>query len=442
MTNKLKRISTIIFFLAVACASHAQTASYEVRVKLGEAVSSPYDETSLLVTPDGNTLYIVRSFHPENEGGVKGAQDIWVSKKGPDGNWQTATNLGKPVNNKFHNVMCGVSEDGNTMYLSNEYQGFVKVFPGISRSRKQGNSWSLPEKLNYNFQFPSEGFFAANVSADGKIAIVSFQGTDSKGLEDLYVMQQDANGVYADPVNLGSQINSSGFETTPFLAPDGKTLYFTSNGFGGSGDGDIFKTSRLDETWKNWSKPENIGSRLNTRGFDGSFTVDKNGNAYYVSGDSDAGQGDVYTISMIAPPPPPLPPPPPPPAPAPEPVAVKEEKKADDFETYGVALFEFNSYRVTTRSGEDLKKVVGRLKKNKKYKIQVEGHTDNVGSEEYNQKLSDQRAQSVKKHLIKSGINASRISSKGFGELNPVSSNETEDGRTENRRVEVKYYFK
>lgn len=431
-------------WLTASLAVFAQKAGYEVRVKLGEAVSSPYDETTVLVSPDGNTLYLVRSFHPDNEGGVKGGQDIWVSRKGADGNWQTATNLGKPVNNKFHNVMCGITEDGNTIYLSNEYQGFIKVFPGLSKAKKQGSNWSLPEKLNYDFEFPNEGFFAANISTDGKVAVVAFQGSDSRGLEDLYVMLMDANGKFADPVNLGAQVNTTGFENTPFLAPDGKTLYFTSNGHGGSGDGDIFKTIRLDDTWKNWSMPENIGARLNTRGFDGSFTVDKEGNAYYISSDNDAGQGEVYTISMIAPPPPPPPPlpPPPPPPPAPEPVVVKEEKKADDSETYGVALFEFNSYRITAQSGEDLKKVVGRLKKNKKYRVQVEGHTDNVGSEEYNQKLSERRAQSVKKHLVKNGINASRITAKGFGELNPMATNESEEGRQENRRVEVKYYFK
>jgi len=442
MTQKLTRILILLLLLAMAMTSVAQKAGYEVRVKLGEAVSSPYDETTVLVSPDGNILYLVRSFHPDNNGGVKGGQDIWESKKGADGTWQTATNLGSPVNNKFHNVLCGVSEDGNTMYLSNEYQGFVKVYPGLSRSKKQGSSWSLPEKLNYKFEFPEEGFFAAHVSADGKVAIVSFKGSDSKGLEDLYAMRQDANGVFSDPVSLGSQINSSGFETTPFLAPDGKTLYFTSNGWEGSGDGDIFKTTRLDDSWINWSKPENIGSRLNTRGFDGSFTVDMQGNAYYVSGESDSGQGDVYTISMVEPPPPPPPLPPPPPPPAPAPVVVQEEKKADDFETYGVALFEFNSYKITTKSGEDLKKVVSRLKKNKIYKIQVEGHTDNVGTEEYNQKLSEARAKSVKKHLVKRGIHASRITAKGFGELNPLANNESEEGRTDNRRVEVKYYFK
>jgi outer membrane protein OmpA-like peptidoglycan-associated protein len=184
-----------------------------------------------------------------------------------------------------------------------------------------------------------------------------------------------------------------------------------------------------------------MGPRINTSGFDGSFCLDKEGNAYYISGEGTSGPGDVFVISMNPPPPPP---PVVAPQPEPEPViaAPTPEPKPTSVDVFGQALFEFNSIVIKPESKEGLKLVVKKLKENKNYRIQVEGHTDDVGSEVYNQKLSERRAQSVRKFLIKNGISPSKIKVQGFGELNPVSDNGNDDGRSKNRRVEVKYFLK
>ena len=271
------------------------------------------------------------------------------------------------------------------------------------------------------------------------------------GLEDLYVLKKDATGKFSAPINMGKTINSSGFETSPIVSADGKTLYFSSNGFGGQGDGDIFKSTRQDDSWTSWSTLENLGPRINTVGFDGSFSIDEKGNAYYISGEGATGNGDIYTISMIAPPPPP----PVVPAPAqvvsappvvetPKPVEVPksvEAPKPNSVETFGPALFEFNSIVINPDSKESLKMVAERLRKNSSYRIQIEGHTDEKGPEVYNQKLSERRANSVKKYLVKNGVKGSKIKTQGFGELNPIEDNSTEEGRSKNRRVEVKYFL-
>jgi outer membrane protein OmpA-like peptidoglycan-associated protein len=451
MKKTIKYVLSIMLFASCQYVV-AQKGKFEQRTKLSDQVNSDKDESALMLSPDGKTMYFVRSFHPENIGGENGNQDIWMSTVDNNGNWSKATPMPQPVNDKWHNAVYGSSADGNMLFVSNQYDANSnkRVYPGISIVRKQGNTWSAPQAISTSFQFPREGFFGAAVYDDGNVLIVSFKGKDTKGNEDLYVMRRDANGSYGDPVNIGEVINTSGFETSPFIAPDGKTLYFSSNGHGGYGDGDIYNSTRLDDTWLRWSKPENLGPKVNTSGFEGSYCIDKAGMAYFISGDTPSSPGDIFTINTIQPPP----------DTAGDyarrmaalrakrereiqdsiAAALAAKPKPEQTDVFGRALFAFDSYILTPKSKKDLQIVVKKMKGNKQYKISVEGHTDAIGSEEYNQKLSERRAASVKKFLIQNGVQAKRIESRGFGELNPIADNDTEEGRAENRRVEVKYF--
>jgi len=439
--NEMKKIIIAAICVLAGNYGFAQKAIYDSRTRLSDSVNVKEDESAAVLSSDGKTLYFVRSFYSGNNGSSAGKQDIYFSTKKAGDQWTAAKNIGLPLNDEFHNSVCGVSADGNKLYLNAIRKGPLKSDPGVSVSTRMNNVWSPAIPLT-TFEFPEKGFFQAFVSPDENYIIASFEGADTKGLEDLYVLKKDAEGKFSNPIHLGTALNSSGFETSPVISKDGKTLYFSSNGFGGQGDGDIFKTTRLDESWTSWSKPENIGSKINTSGFDGSFSVDDAGNAYYISGEGASGPGDIFTISLIAPPPPPPPVVVETPAPvveAPTPIAAPKPISVD---TFGQALFEFNSIVINTGSKQSLKTVVKKLKKNKSYRIQVEGHTDDKGSEEYNQKLSERRATSVKKFLISSGVKPSTIIIQGFGELNPIADNSTEEGQAKNRRVEVKYFFK
>ncbi len=418
---------------------NAQEAVFEKRTALSDSVNSRDDESAAILSADGKTLYFVRSFHAGNIGGPTGNQDIWYATRKSKSSWNAAKNIGAPVNDIFHNAACGISQDGKRLYLNAVKIRSDKTLPGISVSENKDGKWSAPKAIS-NYNFPEKGFFQVFVSFDESVAIVSFEGPGSMGLEDLYLMKKDESGNFSNPVSLGEKINSSGFETSPVLSPDGKTLYFSSNGRGGAGDGDIFRSSRLDDSWMNWSSPVNMGPKINTSGFDGSFSMDADSIAYFISGEG-TGTGDIFAINLVPPPPPPpvvvvkdTVPPPPPPV-----VVVKEEPARID--TFSQALFEFNSVVIREDSKEGLNTVANRLSKNKIYRVQVEGHTDNVGSEKYNQNLSEKRAQSVKKYLMAQGISAKSIKVQGFGELNPIADNETEGGRSQNRRVEIKYFI-
>jgi OOP family OmpA-OmpF porin len=136
-----------------------------------------------------------------------------------------------------------------------------------------------------------------------------------------------------------------------------------------------------------------------------------------------------YTCDPVEAPPPPPPvaqaPPPPPPA------------KGTKLATVGAAHFDFNKAQLKTGGEEDLGPVVRMMGDQKDLRVVVEGHTDSVGSDAYNQKLSERRAEAVKSYLVRRGIDASRIRTRGLGETRPVASNSTEAGRAQNRRAEV-----
>jgi len=156
-----------------------------------------------------------------------------------------------------------------------------------------------------------------------------------------------------------------------------------------------------------------------------------------------------------APEPEPQPEPAPEPAPAPEPEpepvqeikqaiqeAVKEEKKEFTLDLEKLmkqSLFEFDSAKIAEDNYAGLNVVADFLKENPNISVKVEGHTDNVGSKAYNQKLSERRAESVANYLKDKGVSETQISTEGFGFLKPIASNDTEEGRAQNRRTELKF---
>ncbi len=101
-------------------------------------------------------------------------------------------------------------------------------------------------------------------------------------------------------------------------------------------------------------------------------------------------------------------------------------------------FYETDSYALKKESEIELNKVVQFLKMNPGIRIEISGYTDNVGETAYNQVLSENRAKTVANYLIAASVNAQRIVSKGYGTGNPVTSNDTEEGRAQNRRTELK----
>ncbi len=268
---------------------------------LGENINSKYSEVTVVISPDGQTLYFSRKGHPENmeKDVVKKSQDIWYSELDSNGAFTKAKNIGKPINNLDPNSPISAGTDGKSLYLLNRYRPDGTLTSGFSKSYLEGEKWSYPEALDIKNYYNRYEYASFSMGADGKTLILSIQRDDSRGNTDLYVSFLQSDGIWSEPKNLGDMLNTAAKEDTPFLASDNETLYFASAGHPGYGMNDIFMTRRLDDTWQNWSKPVNLGPVINTSGWDSFFTIPASGEyAYFVSSYQSLGKEDIFKIKL------------------------------------------------------------------------------------------------------------------------------------------------
>ena len=275
----------------------AQDAPIEViRENLGKGVNSRHQEFAPVISSDGNTLYFTRNY--VSLFGKQKDQDVWFSKLNESKEWTKAKNIGVPINTKDKNAVFAISTDGTEMLLMNKYHKNGRLSSGISRSFKNGGAWTFPEEVkidNYYNQSPNAEF---TLSADGNIMIMSIQRKNAVGKRDLYVSFKKSNSTWTEPKSLGKTVNSIEHEMTPFIAADTKTLYFSTRGFPGFGDNDIFKSQRLDDTWTNWSEPENLGEAINTPYWDGYFTLPASGEFAYVCSFNENNKEDIFKLTL------------------------------------------------------------------------------------------------------------------------------------------------
>jgi OOP family OmpA-OmpF porin len=270
---------------------------------LDKNINSEYDELSPVLSPDGKTLYFSRRNHPENIGGIKDKEDIWYSELDSTGRWQLARNMGTQFNNagpNFVNSIQAVTPDGKSavMLLGNRYLENGKMASGVSISSNIGGEWSKPKALNiindYNFNEKANYFLVNN----RQTLLMSVEREDSYGDRDLYVSFMNADSTWSEPLNLGDVINTANEESAPFLDSDDKTLYFSSNGFSGYGGNDIYVSRRLDDTWTNWSEPENLGPEINSPLEDLFFNIPVASEfAYYSRGVSETNM-DIFRVKL------------------------------------------------------------------------------------------------------------------------------------------------
>ena len=267
-------------------------------VNLGSAINSRYNEIMPVISPDGKTLYFNRKDHPNNTGGHPN-DDIWYSLLDHRGVWGTALNIGPPLNNIGHNCITSISPDGNVALLGNIYKGGGNMAPGLSISFKTNRGFGEPTKLEIrNFDNLSD-YGEYNFGTDGKTIVMTIERMDSYGGKDVYVSFLESFGVWSEPINLGGRVNTAGTEMSPFLAADGKTLYYSSNGFSGYGKNDMYMTRRLDDTWQNWSEPQNLGPEINSEKWDAYYSIPASGEyAYFSSEKGSWGRTDIFRIRL------------------------------------------------------------------------------------------------------------------------------------------------
>lgn len=468
-------------------------------VPLSHAINSDFDELAPVFSMDGKILYFCREGHPNNKGIQKLAddQDIWVSYRTRNG-WSHPVHISGVFNSPTYDFPIGSSADGSVLYIGNEYRKDGNIAPGISKVVKEKNGWSWPRPMKIRNYYNYSNLVNYYLSGDEKVLILNLERSDSYGKMDVYVSFLEKSGDWSEPLNLGRSINSSVQEVTPFLAKDMKTLYFASNRNGGFGGYDMYVSRRIDDSWQNWTEPENMGSKINTSGNDINYVIAPDGK-YAVYSSDIRGNKDLYQIKV------------------PErfrpnsvPIVTGSLKDSSGNSVTGVVFFtdknkkryriqtdergkytwiapstgeytgqaakdgffpvsrkfrlnssqkinadftlrplkekatlvlnniffDYNSDTIKPESYDELNSLTQVMIENPRMIIEISGHTDSTGSREYNIELSKRRALAVKKYLTRKNIASSRVNIAGYGDSRPIASNSTEKGRSMNRRVE------
>jgi hypothetical protein len=186
------------------------------------------------------------------------------------------------------------------MYVLNAYEGKKDLMQGLAISSQIGSEWGTPKEVmipTLDIEGDYYGFF---VNSSEDVILISYAGPGTLGLEDLYVSRKQ-DGSWTAPLHMGATLNTSYFEISPFLNRTSDTLFFSSEGHGGQGDADIFYAVRLDDTWTNWSKPVNLGSKINSPKFDAYFSY--TANQLHWSSNRDGEHSDIYMAQVQTPPP-------------------------------------------------------------------------------------------------------------------------------------------
>ncbi len=420
--------------------------------KLSNQLNSSAEESLPIFSPDGKMLFFTRTFHPGNVGGKFSGQDIWISRFN-EGEFTDAEGLAD-LNDKWSNAVVGISDDGQKLFLLHQATNGRASVPGVSVSawNESEQKWGEPETMVVPELNVKATFYSAYVASDESFILWSLPTTevDSTG-NDLFVSTKNGEGWNA-PMTLGASINTDLNEISPFYHTGTELLFFSTNGRGSEDNYDIYYSKKLDSSWQEWSIPEPFS--YNSSDFDSYFFMTSDSVGYFSSNRNDSLSNifltDIIiesaidtleedTAEVIK-----------------EPVLIVEkggeetkntdigamtlEELLDEETKIRFVYFEYDKYNITATYIKVLDAVADILDKYPQIYVKIDGHTDAVASDAYNQILSDNRAASVKEWLLINGVEPDRVKTEGFGEREPLTTNATAEGRAKNRRVEI--YFR
>ena len=268
------------------------------RENLGTNVNTTGGDLSPVITADGRFLYIGRYPFNGNIGNPQ-TEDIYVSAFQEDGTWGKTQNVGRPLNNAGSNYLISITPDLNTALVGNTY--YPNGRPrggGVSITYRMEDGWMVPKPVRIDNYYNRHRFAEMCLDPSGTHLIMAIQRDDTEGEKDLYVSHKRNDGSFTEPENIRG-INTWGNEMSPFVAADGETMYFATDGRKGYGGTDIWMTRRLDDTWLQWSEPENLGPVINTAGWDAYYTVPASGDYAYLSATNPQnGSADIYRVKL------------------------------------------------------------------------------------------------------------------------------------------------
>ncbi len=481
-------------------------APVEVKIKnLGNTINSSFPDYVPALSAD-ESLLIFTSRRENSTGGLKVNnmyfEDIYISTKKGD-KWTTPEKLGNEINTPSHDACVGISPDGQQIFI---YKDGGEYFGDLFVSTLSGKTWSKPKSLGPNINTRSWEP-CATITADQKVLFFVSNKKGGIGGTDLYMSKRQPNGEFGPATILSTEINTSKDEFSPFIHPDGKTLYFSSKGHNSMGGYDIFSCTINTETGQVLSKPVNLGYPINTADDEVYFAWSADNRRAYFASERTGGVGekDLYVLerpkaeaslvmlkgTIIG-------------CDSKKPVAAsiivtdiatgKEIGKYSSNSStgkyivilpagknYGITVeapgyvfysknidipfldhykeiddeicmeglkkgtvfvlrnvfFDVDKATLRKESEAELERVHEILTSNPSIKMLISGHTDSDGNDDYNLKLSENRAHAVKDYLISKGVSAERLFYKGYGESKPIAPNDSPDNKQMNRRTEI-----
>lgn len=257
---------------------------------MGASINTNEQEYLPVVTADEKLLIFTRQAN-RNE-------DFYKSTRA-DSNWSDSEPLSTAINTKIYNegAQC-ISPDGMYMFFTgcNRPDGIGRC--DIYLSKREGKSWSAPFNIGGPVNTP--GWESQpSLTADGKTLYFVSTRPGGQGGYDIWKSDLKNDGSWTVPVNLGPTINTAYDEQSPFIHADGQTLYFSSNGWPGLGNKDLF-ISRKDSSNNDWKRPENLGYPINTFGEESGLTISSDGRTAFFASDQKGGFGglDIYSFDL------------------------------------------------------------------------------------------------------------------------------------------------
>lgn len=538
---KKLRIGYFLFSFFIFNSASAQTDDTVERIKT-PINTTEYDEIAPVISIDGETIYFTRVASPDfvrtiwvdtvdmadqynaweyprvlkqiytqignssTDDPIRNPlnQDIWYAST-RDSLFDLLYHPRYPLNSALPNSVCSLTPEADVLVVMNQFPPEGGLETGFSIQKKVNTEWQLPTPLSIDgYEVRSAADVNMTMANDGSVIVLSMASRQNPQNSDLYVAFRIGENHYGVPQLMGSNVNTPYREVTPHLSPDGKDLYFSSNRSESVGGLDLFVSTRLDDTWLNWTKPNRFVSPINSTSDDTQpFFNHASGYLYFAS--RREGSSDIFRVKI---------------APTqPNEVWIKGKilnsftqqpidarvlfggAENDFFEKYSETIdgnflikipqgktmrfaplkigyiaheiklnFDKNTFynkpqevtlyldsvavganitmnpiyfkrsiaAIMPESYEELDRLAEILRFFPEMHIRIEGHTDNQGTPESLQKLSEDRATAVKQYLVKEKkVKEKRITTAGYGGSKPRNANGTETSRSMNRRVEV-----
>ncbi|MDR1725379.1 MAG: OmpA family protein [Bacteroidales bacterium] len=429
-----------------------ENGEWKPKIKIPYPLNTEDNEGAGCISPDGKYIYFTKCNSPDGLGSC----DIYVSRR--IGNkWTYPKNLGSNVNSKYWDTQPSIASDGRTLYFVSNRPGGYGGSDIYVTYRKKNETWTKAKNIGSVINTDGDEC-SPFIHPSNTILYFSSNAHLTMGGLDILFSKID-NGKFSTPENIGCPINTAGDEFGLIVTPSGKQAIYSSDMYGGYGKKDLYVFDLYPEAQPvsvTYLKGKILSKSTNQPVEADIQIIDIKTNLLIAQTTSDATTGEYllslplgadYALSVMAK----------------DFMLYSEnitlsvnnnELKAQEYQqTYDIYLlpvitganvvlnnvfFDVDSYNLLPESYAELGILMEVLSANPKIKIEISGHTDNTGSKEYNQILSERRAKSIVDYLISQGVSSMQLAFKGYGQDKPIATNDTAEGRAKNRRTEFK----